>query len=62
MTRTLEQRLAKLEAQSLTAATDQRTARPSSRRVLTSRLLLAEALVLVKQADQLLATTKSDSL
>jgi hypothetical protein len=62
MTRSLEQRLAKLEAQSLTAAADQRTECPSSRRVLASRLLLAESLVLVKQADQLLATAESDSL
>jgi hypothetical protein len=62
MTRSLEQRLAKLEAQSLTAATDPRTECPSRRRVLASRLLLEEAIALTKQADQLLATTESDSL
>ena len=45
MTRSLDRRLAKLEAQSPTTAADQQTARPS-RRVVASRLLLEEALVL----------------
>jgi hypothetical protein len=62
MTRSLDRRVANLEAQSLTAGTDQRAARPNRRRVLASRLLLEEALVLMKQADQLLATTERDSL
>ena len=61
MTRSLDRRLAKLEAQSPTTATDQRTAGPS-RRVVASRLLLEEALGLMKQADQLLATTQGHGL
>ena len=61
MKRSLDRRLAKLEAQSPTTADDQWTARPS-RRVVASRLLLKEALVLMKQADQLLATTGCDGL
>jgi hypothetical protein len=62
MTRSLEQRLASLEALTLTAATDRPTECASRRRVLASRLLLEEAIALTKQADQLLATTESDSL
>jgi hypothetical protein len=61
MTRSLDHRLAKLEAQGPATAADQRTAGPS-RRVGASRLLLEEALVLVEQADQLLATTRCDGL
>ena len=62
MTRALDRRLAKREAHSPTAGIDQWTARPSRRRALASRLVLEEALVLMKQADQLLATTDRDSL
>jgi hypothetical protein len=62
MTRSLEQRLANLEALTLTAGADQRTECPGRRRVLASRLLLEEAIVLTKQAADLLATPESGSL
>jgi hypothetical protein len=58
MTRSLDHRLAKLEAQGPATAADQRTAD----RVVASRLLLEEALGLMKQANQLLATTKRHGL
>jgi hypothetical protein len=61
MTRSLDHRLAKLEAQGPATAADQRTA-DASRRVGASRLLLEEALGLMKQADQLLATPERRGL
>ena len=61
MTRSLDHRLARLEAQAPATAADQRTASPG-RRVVASRLLLEEALGLMKQADQLLAMTKRHGL
>ena len=58
MTRSLDRRLARLEAQGPATADDQRTAD----RVVASRLLREVALGLMKQADQLLETTERHGL
>ena len=58
MTRSLDRRLARLEAQAPATADDQRTAD----RVVASRLLLEEALGPMKQAGQLLATPERHGL
>ena len=61
MTRSLDRRLARLEAEGPATAAGERTAGPNCR-VVASRRLLEEALGLMKQADRLLATPECRGL
>ena len=62
MTRSLEVRLAKLEAQMLPPAAEKRWAPAGRGRLRVTRLLLQQAFVLMQKADRLLAMTERESV